>query len=340
MTEQPSTRVKRSLSGIKSTGVPHLGNYLGMMRPAIALAEETDAYYFVADYHALISEQDPVAMRRATYEVTAYFLAFGLDPQKATFFRQSDVPEVTELTWLLSCVTSMGLLERAHAYKAAKDKGEAGAVNHGLFAYPVLMAADILIYDSDYVPVGRDQVQHIEMTRDMAQRFNHIFGETFRLPEARVREEVMTVPGIDGNKMSKSYGNTIEALLPSKQLKQRIMQIVTDSTPLEAPKDPDTCTVYALYKLFATPEETAAMAESYRRGGYGYGHAKLALFEKVDAHMAPYRERYQQLIGDLDGLEDLLLDGARRARAVARQVVDRARSRCGFRAFGGAGGTG
>jgi len=323
-------RVKRSLSGIKPTGVPHLGNYLGMMRPAIDLQDEYEAFYFVADYHALTTERDPEAMRRSTYEATAYFLAFGLDPNKAAFFRQSDVPEVTELSWMLSCVTAMGLLERAHAYKAAKERGEEGAVVHGLFAYPVLMAADILIYDSDVVPVGKDQVQHVEMTRDIAQRFNHLFGETFRIPEALVREEVMTIPGIDGQKMSKSYDNTIEALAPRKQLKKRIMQIVTDSTPLEEPKDPETCNVFAIYKLFATPAEVEEMADRYRSGGYGYGHAKQALFEAVDAQMAPYRERYQVLINDLGTLEDVLRDGARRARAVASEITDRARSRCGY----------
>jgi tryptophanyl-tRNA synthetase len=324
-----SIRKKRSLSGIKSTGVPHLGNYLGMMRPAIALQEEYDAYYFVADYHALTTEQNAAEMARQTYEITAYFMAFGLDPEKTAFFRQSDVPEVCELAWLLSCVTTMGLLERAHAYKAAKDRGD-DAVSHGLFAYPVLMAADILAYDADVVPVGKDQIQHIEMTRDMAQRFNNVFGETFRLPNALVREEVMTVPGIDGQKMSKSYDNAIEALLPPKELKRRIMQIVTDSTPLEEPKDPETCNVFSLYRLFASPEQCEEMRERYRRGGYGYGHAKLELFEVVDMHMAPFRERYQALIADRDTLEDVLRHGARRARPVAREVTDRARQRCGF----------
>jgi tryptophanyl-tRNA synthetase len=318
----------RSLSGIKPTGVPHVGNYLGMIRPAIELQESYDAFYFVADYHALTSEWDPEVMRRQTYEVTAYFLAFGLDPQRAAFFRQSDVPEVTELTWLLSCVTSMGLLERAHAYKAAKDEGR--AVNHGLFAYPVLMAADILIYDSNVVPVGKDQIQHLEMTRDIAQRFNHVFGETFVIPEALVKEEVMTIPGIDGQKMSKSYDNTIAALLPRKKLKKRVMQIVTDSTPLEDPKDPDTCNVFALYRHFSSADEQAEMAAKYRAGGYGYGHAKLELFAKLEAHFAPYRERYQALIDDKDALEDVLREGARKARAAAYPILERARHACGF----------
>ncbi len=326
-----SGRRPRSLSGIKSTGVPHLGNYLGMMRPAIELQESYDAYYFIADYHALTTTQDAAQMRASTYEVAAYFLAFGLDPTRTAFFRQTDVPQVAELTWILSCVTSMGLLERAHAYKAAKDRGEGGSVSHGLFAYPVLMAADILLYDSDVVPVGKDQVQHLEMTRDMAQRFNHVFGEgTLRLPQAMVREEVMTITGLDGRKMSKSYDNTIEALLPSKQLKKRLMQIVTDSKGLEEPKDPETCNIFALYRYFSTPEEQAQLAEKYRAGNFGYGHAKLELFEKVDAHMAPFRARYEALKDDHDTLEDILRDGAKKAAVVADEVIERVRSRCGY----------
>ena len=329
--ETPSIpKKKRSLSGIKSTGAPHIGNYLGMMRPAIDLQETYEAFYFVADYHALTTEHDAAEMRRQMYEITAYFLAFGLDPERAAFFRQSDVPQVTELAWLLSCVTSMGLLERAHAYKAAKDRGESGSVCHGLFAYPVLMAADILLYDSHVVPVGKDQIQHIEMTRDMAQRFNHIFGDTFRIPSAMVREDVMTIPGIDGEKMSKSYKNHIEALLPSKKLRKRIMQIVTDSTPLEDPKNPDTCNVFALYRHFSTEEEQAELAARYRAGNFGYGHAKVALFEKINTYMAPYRERYDKLCGDRDYLEDVLTQGAQKARAVANEVLERVRVGCGY----------
>ena len=321
---------RRSLSGIKSTGTPHLGNYLGMIRPAIALQDTHEPFYFVADYHALTTERDPVAMRRATHEITATFLAAGLDPTRAAFFRQSDVPEVTELAWLLSCVITMGELERAHAFKARKAEGTEGTALHGLFAYPVLMAADILIYDSHVVPVGKDQVQHVEMARDMAKRFNHHFGEVLVLPEARVREEVMTIPGIDGRKMSKSYGNGIDVFVPKKQLKQRIMQIVTDSTPLEAPKDPSTCNVVALYKYFATPAQVAEMEAAYRAGGYGYGHAKLALFEALEAHVAPMRERYDALIAAPDTLEDVLRAGAAKARGVAREVLGRARERVGY----------
>lgn len=320
----------RSLSGIKSTGTPHFGNYLGMIRPAIELQESHDAFYFVADYHALTTERDPVAMRRQTLEITATFLAMGLDPSRSAFFRQSDVPEVNELAWLLSCVTTMGELERGHAYKAKKDEGEAGRALHALFAYPVLMAADILIYDSNVVPVGKDQVQHIEMARDMATRFNHHFGETFVVPEASVRADVQTIPGIDGRKMSKSYDNGIDIFLPPKKLKQRVMQIVTDSTPLEDPKDPETCNVVALYRYFATPDEVEALKAKYREGGFGYGHAKLELYEKMNAFLAPHRERYDALMADPSTLEDVLRDGARRARAIAWEVTGRARERVGY----------
>lgn len=325
-----STGPRRSLSGIKSTGHPHLGNYLGMIRPAIQLQDTHDSYYFVADLHALTSERDPVAMRQQTYEITATFIACGLDPNRAAFFRQSDVPEVTELAWYLSNVVTMGELERGHAYKAKKDEGEAGRALHGLFAYPVLMAADILIYDSHVVPVGKDQIQHIEMTRDMALRFNYHFGETFRVPEALVREDVMTIPGIDGRKMSKSYDNGIEVFMPPKKLKQRLMQIVTDSTPLEAPKDPDTCNVVALYKYFATPAELDEMKARYRAGGYGYGHAKLALFDALERHLGDKRATYDRLMANPKELEEILHEGAKKARVVAHEVVGRAREKVGF----------
>ena len=322
---------KRSLSGIKPTGLPHLGNYLGMIQPAIDLQAEFEAFYFAADYHALTSVKDPEMMRRLVYHLTAYFLAFGLDPEEGAFFRQSDLPEVTELTWMLSCVTHMGLLERAHAYKAAIDRGIEKEINHGVFTYPVLMASDILIYDSDVVPVGADQIQHLEMTRDMAQKFNnHFGGEFLKLPEARVREEVATVPGIDGRKMSKSYGNLIEPLLASKKLRKQVMQIETDSTALEDPKDPSTCTVVALYKLFASKEEVAEMEENYRAGGYGYGHSKQELFLKLDEHFGPYREKYEAIKDDQDYLESVLQQGAAKVRPVVEEVMDRVRSASGL----------
>ncbi len=322
--------MKRSLSGIKPTGMPHLGNYLGMIRPAVDLQEDHEAFYFVADLHSLTSTHDPKVLREHTHDITAIFLAFGLDPKRAVFWRQSDVPEVAELTWVLSCVTSMGMLERAHAWKAAKDRGEAGAEPHGLFAYPVLMAADILMYDSDVVPVGKDQIQHVEMTRDMAERFNRIFGDTFKLPKALVREEVQTIIGTDGRKMSKSYGNTIPVFLPSKKLRKAVMRIETDSKGLEDPKDPDNCNVMTLYRLFAGANDVVLMEERYRDGGYGYGHAKQALFEAMEAHLGPYRERYEALRSQEDTLEDVLREGEKRARQVAQPILDRVRSVTGI----------
>lgn len=321
---------KRSLSGIKPSGMPHLGNYLGMIRPAIDLQDDHEAFYFVADYHALTTVRDSEALRDRVHQLTAYFLAFGLDPQDAAFFRQSDIPEVTELTWLLSCVTHMGLLERAHAYKAARDRGEANELSHGVFAYPVLMAADILIYDSDVVPVGSDQLQHLEMTRDMAIKFNQAFGgDLLKLPEARVRDDVAVVPGTDGRKMSKSYGNIIEPLVEPDTLKKQVMSIETDSTPLDDPKDPDTCNVFALYKLFADSEEIAEMRDNYESGGYGYGHAKIALFEKLDDYFEPYREDYRSLIEDPEYLEEILEAGANKVRPVVDRVMHRCRAAVG-----------
>ena len=321
---------KRSLSGIKPTGNPHLGNYLGMIQPAIELQEDYDAFYFVADYHALTSVNDPKKMRQLVYEITAYFLAFGLDPKRAAFFRQSDIPEVTELTWMLSCVTNMGLLERAHAYKAAKDRGQEGEINHGVFSYPVLMASDILIYDSDVVPVGADQIQHLEMARDMAQKFNNAFGGDFlKLPEARVRKEVATVPGVDGRKMSKSYGNLIEPLIAPKKMRKQVMSITTDSKGLDDPKDPSTSTIVDLYKLVAGAEEVAEMEANYRAGGYGYGHAKQALFEKLDEQFAPFRDKYESIKDDHDYLEDILRAGADRVRPIVDDVMDRVRRAAG-----------
>lgn len=322
---------KRSLSGIKPTGTPHLGNYLGMIQPAIELQDDFDAFYFVADYHALTTVQDPSLMREKVHQITAYFLAFGLDPDKAAFFRQSDIPEVTELTWMLSCVTHMGLLERAHAYKAAKDRGEEKSINHGIFSYPVLMASDILIYDSDVVPVGADQIQHVEMTRDMAQKFNQAFdGDYLTLPEAKVRKEVATVPGVDGQKMSKSYDNLIEPLAPKKRLKKQVMSIETDSTPLEEPQDPEGCTVVDLYRLVASEDEVQEMEANYRAGGYGYGHAKMDLLAALEETFGPYREKYEAIKDDEAYLEEVLARGAKKVRPVVEEVMDRVREASGL----------
>ncbi len=320
----------RALSGIKPTGTPHLGNYFGMVQPAIALQDTHDAYYFVADYHALTTGRDAALLRRTSLEITATFMAFGLDPARAVFFRQSAVPEVMELAWHLSCVTGLGLLMRAHAYKAALDKGEAGAISAGTFSYPVLMAADILLYDSDVVPVGKDQVQHVEMAQDMAGHLNAVYGECLRRPEASVAAEVATIPGLDGQKMSKSYQNTIEVFLGPKPLRKLVRSIKTDGAALEDPKDPTTDNVFALYKLVASQAEVDDMAALYRAGGFGYGHAKERLADALDAHLAAPRERYHALLADPSTLEDVLAEGARRARAVGRETLERVRERIGL----------
>ncbi len=326
-----TTQRKRSLSGIKPTGTPHLGNYLGMIEPAIELQDNFDAFYFVADYHALTTVNDPETMRRCVYDITATFLAFGLDPDNAAFFRQSDIPEVTELTWMLSCVTHMGLLQRAHAYKAAKAAGEENEINHGIFSYPVLMASDILIYDSDVVPVGSDQLQHLEMARDMARKFNSAFdGEHLKLPEAKIRDNVATVPGVDGRKMSASYGNVIEPLASPETIKDQVMAIETDSTPLDEPKDPEDSIIVDLYSLVADDADVAEMEDNYRAGGYGYGHAKIELFETIRDHFAPHRERYEELRADEEHLEDVLARGAKRVRPIVNEVMDRVRTAAGL----------
>jgi tryptophanyl-tRNA synthetase len=324
-------RRMRALSGIKPTGMPHLGNYLGMIRPAIALQETHEAFYFIADYHALTTGRDAAALRRHSSEVAATFLALGLDPKRATLYRQSDVPEVQELSWILSCVTNMGFLERAHAYKAAVDCNEANLLPVGTFTYPVLMAADILLVEGDVVPVGKDQVQHVEMAQDMAQRLNAAFGEgTLKRPEPLVRADVQTVIGTDGRKMSKSYDNTIPLFLASKPLEKLVKAIKTDSLPVEAPKDPDTNSVFALYRLFATPEETEAMAERFRAGGMGYGHAKGALFEVLERELGPARARFEALVSDEATLEKVLAEGAARVRAAASPVLARVRRAVGL----------
>lgn len=326
-----SSKVKRSLSGIKPTGAPHLGNILGMIQPAIDMQETHETFYFIADYHALTSVRKPEELRHDTYSVAAQWLALGLDPNKACLFRQSDIAQVTELMWILGTVTSMGDLNRAHAFKAAKDRGEEGAANMGLFAYPVLMAADIILYDSDVVPVGKDQIQHVEMARAMAQRFNHYFGETLKEPQELVQENVATVPGIDGRKMSKSYGNGIVPLEAPKKVKKQVMAIVTDSKELEDVKDPDTCHIVKLYELFASGEELEEMKNNYRAGGYGYGHAKLALLEKIEDRFATAREKYNHLMQNTAELDEVLAHGAVKAREVAAEVLERARIACGLR---------
>ena len=318
----------RFLSGIQPSGDLHLGNYFGAMVQHLENQQAGNSFYFIANYHALTTIQDAERLRRNTFETAVSYLAMGLDPERATLFRQSDVPEVTELTWMLLTVTPMGLLERAVSYKDKTARGLAASA--GLFTYPALMAADILAYDSNVVPVGADQVQHLEMTRDMAGAFNRTYDtEVFVLPEARLNEAKI-VPGVDGQKMSKSYGNGIPMFGSGKKFRKHVMSIVTDSTDVEDPKDPDQCTVFELYALFATDDEKAAMAERYRAGGMGYGDAKKALYEKIDVHFARGRERYAALEADPDYVEDVLRAGAQKARAVAREVTDRARQACGL----------
>jgi tryptophanyl-tRNA synthetase len=319
----------RVLSGIQPTGRFHWGNYFGAIRQYIALQNNQQAFYFIADLHALTTIRDPKLLRELSIDAAIDLVALGLDPTRATLFLQSDIPEVTELTWLLMTVTPMGLLEKCHAYKDKVSKGL--PADAGLFTYPVLMAADILGYDSDVVPVGVDQVQHIEVTRDVAQKFNHQYGDVFVLPAARVLDDSAKVPGTDGEKMSKSYGNTIDLFEPEKQLRKKIMAIKTDSTPVEAPKDPGKCNLFALYKLFASPEQQAALAGRYRAGGMGYGEAKQALFEISLAHFAEARAMREKLVADPASVEGILRDGASRARAKAAEVLDRARKACGLR---------
>lgn len=318
----------RILSGIQSSGKLHLGNYLGAMKQHIEFQQEHECFFFIANYHSLTTVQDAALLRQLTLDVALDYLALGLDPAKANLFRQSDIPEVTELAWILSTVTGKGLLERAHSYKDKVDKGIAASM--GLFFYPVLMAADILIYRSDLVPVGKDQVQHIEMTQDMAGYFNNTYGrEVFKRPEAKLNE-AMIVPGIDGQKMSKSYGNAINLFDPPNATRKRIMSIKTDSTPVESPKNPETCNVFSLYKLLATPAEVSEMESNYRRGGYGYGEAKKALADVVERVLAPSREKRERLERNLGEVEEMLVAGAQRARAVAREVMEDVRDACGI----------
>tara|TARA_Y100000588_G_scaffold315707_1_gene343952 strand:+ start:121 stop:1086 length:966 start_codon:yes stop_codon:yes gene_type:complete len=318
----------RVLSGIQPTGRFHWGNYFGAIRQYIALQENEQAFYFIADLHALTTVRDAEQLRSLTRDAALDLLALGLDPEQATLFRQSDVPEVSELTWLLLTVTNLSWLEKCHAYKDKKERGI--AADAGLFTYPVLMAADILIYDSDVVPVGVDQVQHIEVTRDIAERFNSIYGEVFVLPEARVLDSSAKVPGTDGEKMSKSYGNVIELFEPAKRVRKKVMSIKTDSTPVEEPKDPENCSVFDLYRLFATPSEVTELADRYREGGLGYGDAKQALFELSQAHFEEARERRRVLESDEGQLESILQAGAERARKKAGDVLGRARAACGL----------
>jgi tryptophanyl-tRNA synthetase len=329
----------RVLTGITTSGTPHLGNYVGAIRPAVAAsrAPGVESFYFLADYHSLIKVQDPARVQRSTLEIAATWLACGLEPDKVWFYRQSDVPEVQELTWFLTCVAGKGLLNRAHAYKAAVDRNrEAGedddaGVSAGLFMYPVLMAADILLFNANQVPVGRDQIQHIEMARDFGQRFNHLYGEHFALPEAVIDENVATLPGLDGRKMSKSYDNTIPLFAPRETLKKLIYSIVTDSRAPGEAKDADMSNVFQLYQAFATNEETAAMRKAFA-DGIAWGEAKQALFERIDREVSPLRERYESLIAQPSHIEAVLRDGAQRLRErYAQPTLAKLREAVGLR---------
>lgn len=321
--------MKRVLTGIQPSGILHIGNYFGAIRNTIELSEKMDeSVVFIADLHSLTVNPDPEDLRRRVRGVAVDFIACGLDPEKTIFFRQSDVPIVCELTWILNCVTSLGLLERAHSYK---DKIAKGFVpNNGLFSYPVLMAADILLYHAHVVPVGKDQKQHLEITRDLAIRFNQTYGDVFTIPEPYINENVAVVPGTDGQKMSKSYNNTIEIFCDPKTAKKKIMSIQTDSKGLEEPKDPDSCNVFALYKLFATPEQQAELAAKYRAGNFGYGHAKLALYDAYMNFFEPMRKRREELLADPASIDAALRKGAEKARERAEATMNAVRKAVGL----------
>ena len=331
-------KTQRVLTGITTSGTPHLGNYVGAIRPTVRASRlaEVESFYFLADYHALIKVGEPARVQRSTLEIAATWLACGLDPERVTFYRQSDIPEIPELTWLLTCVTGKGVLNRAHAYKASVDKNNAAGVDPdagvtaGLFMYPVLMGADILMFNAHQVPVGRDQIQHIEMARDMAASFNHLYGEHFTLPEAAIEEHVATLPGLDGRKMSKSYDNTIPLFAPREQLKKLIMGILTDSRAPGESKSTEGSALFQLYQAFASTEETAALAKAYA-DGIAWGDAKKTVFERLDREIAPMREVYEQLMQDPARIEATLQAGARKARAIATPFAARLREAVGLR---------
>ena len=326
---------KIALTGIKPSGTPHIGNYLGMIRPALELARENLALYFIADYHALTTVKDSKSLKYLTYEVAATWLALGLDPNEVIFFRQSDVPEVMELTWVLSCFTAKGLLNRAHAYKAAVDENVAAGrapdegISAGLYNYPVLMAADILLYGSHYVPVGLDQKQHIEIARDIAAAFNSTYGDILVLPEGVIREEVMTIPGLDGRKMSKSYDNVIPIFAAPNTMRKSVMRIVTDSRRPEEPKDPEQDNVFNIYRHFVPEEEAERMRQRYIRGGLAYSEIKQGLFELLEDNFSQAREKYEDLMKDWGYVDRVLLEGAEKARDIGKPMMEKVRKAVG-----------
>lgn len=327
-----------SLTGIKPTGTPHIGNYLGMIQPALGLVGRYDAIYFIADYHALTVLKDRVELKRRTYDVAATWLALGLDPEQVIFYRQSDVPEIFELTWVLDCFTPKGLLNRAHAYKAAVDVNEEqgrpadDGINAGLYNYPVLMAADILLFRTHVVPVGLDQKQHIEVARDIARAFNNTYGDLLTLPEALIQDDVAVIPGTDGRKMSKSYGNTIEIFAPPDTLRKQIMRIVTDSKRPEDPKNPDMCNIFAIYRHVAPPDDVERTRQLYLKGGLAYGKLKQALFELLDIHFHRARAIYHDLMADKAQIDRILGEGAQKARAIAVPMLGKIRETIGLNA--------
>ena len=322
----------RVLTGIQSTGIPHLGNILGAMRPAIELANtgSNEAFIFIADLHSFTTIKDGDEIRNNTYAAAAAWLACGLDTNKNVFYRQSDIPEVCELMWYLGCITPIPMLENAHSFKDKSEKLGKDKINMGLFNYPVLMAADILLYNADLVPVGKDQKQHLEITRDLARSFNHKYGEIFTLPEPKINEELMTVPGTDGQKMSKSYGNTVNIFLPEKNLKKNIGAIQTDSKELEDPKDPTTCNVFKLYELLASKDQIETMRVNYLAGGFGYGHAKKELLGVILDEFAQERKTYNELIDDRTLIDLELKKGAEKARIIARETLNKIRVKAGY----------
>lgn len=326
------------LTGITTTGTPHLGNYVGAIHPAISSSqnENVDSYLFLADYHALIKNQNPMLLKQSTFEIAATWLACGLDPQKVYFYRQSEVPEIMELTWILTCMSAKGLLNRSHAYKAVLQDNELKGkkdleegVSMGLFCYPILMAADILMFKANKVPVGKDQVQHIEMARDMAQRFNHYYGELLVLPEPVIDQKTAVLSGLDGRKMSKSYNNTIPLFLPEKQLRKHIMKIVTNSLEPGEPKDADSSSVFQIYRAFASEQESSLMRKRFEEG-IAWGQAKQELFEYINKQLSEYREKYNALMGNPDYVEKVLLQGAEKARAVSAPYLKKIREAIGF----------
>lgn len=337
MTAPAKIEKKTSLTGIKPTGTPHIGNYLGAIKPALELVKAYKPFYFIADYHGLTTIRDADEMRQHTYEVAATWLALGLDPEQVVFYRQSDIPEIFEFTWILSCFTGKGWLNRAHAYKASVDQNlEEGrdaddGINVGLYNYPVLMSADIIMFDTQVVPVGQDQRQHLEIARDIANAFNHVYGDTLVVPEALIRDDVATVPGLDGRKMSKSYGNTIQIFAPSKQLRKQVMRIVTDTAAIEEPKDPDTNNIFNIYKHFATPEMIEDNRKKYTEGGVGYGDLKQELYARLEETFAEPRERYNAYMEDTGELDRILARGAEQAREIAAQTLSKVRAKIGVR---------